>query len=128
MKHEFEKEFPSLEEFGMVARNRCMLPMPPLQLEENGKFKVGWGKHQFGEVTLVSNVHRDSKEFDGVYFEENIIQQNCLDKKKVEEAIMNMVERSADGLLKWKRQENTIERLMRLMKELGLEVSGRIHN
>ena len=103
---EFLKEHPSLES-GMVAHNRCMLPIPPLQLQENAKFKVGWGKHEYGEVILVSNVHRDNELYNGIYFRIDSIRKTQLDKKKVKEVL--------------EKSYLTSKQYRILKKELGLE-------
>ena len=43
---------------------------------------------------------------------------NCLDKKKVREIILGSVTNSVTGKLVWAKQENTGDRIARLLEEL----------
>lgn len=83
----FKEKFSELNKHTTYAWVSCLLPTPPLQLEESGKFKVGWGKHEYGDVVMVGNVHRDNKTYDGWYVRTEMIEEHCLSKSVVRKAI-----------------------------------------
>jgi len=75
--------------------------------KERVEQKNGWGKRLFGNVVLVSIVHRDNQDYNKYYAHEKDIEKYCISKKYLRQAIKK----------KYLNNEQSIEPLNKLLNK-----------
>jgi len=79
------KNFPGLEFIG--AHNEPIISLGGMQDEKGEDRGDYWKNHLYGNVVIVSVVHRDNKQYDGWYTHEKDVIKHCVSKKHLKEAI-----------------------------------------